>query len=994
MIIRLLFKKTTQQERLQRKNYRPIALLNVDYKILSKVLTKRLNKCIDRVTTKSQTALKGSRIGDAILLIQSIIFEYSRHNTTDNAMLLFIDFEKAFDSIDHQFIFTILEALNFPPHFINLVKLGFTDTSCQLIINGFLTEAIPMPGGGRQGDCLFPLIFAIVVMTVDVLMDSDPQFEGLPLPLSDQSNIKVKQYADDTTPFISSPRDYAQCRKHLDSFCNASGSIINWDKSAALLLGNWILNPPTPHSFPQLFIDGIKIIDKDEPFRVLGIQLGIFSSPYLSINMAISKINGYLESRPQRQLNITGGILISNASIIGRAVFPIMHGPYTSSHARSINSSVNRLTNNDKSRGFFSLEEKCRTRANGGPTIPLIDSRYFFPTLHAALINQIINDNTPQHWHYFWINELYHFLERHHLSNINQLFISNLIPQNINRRSTIQPLVLQAFKSWKQMDFTYNIPKLLSYDELAVQPIWHNPNLTFQGTPFTPLKGFSSNELLTISCLCDNFNNGQDHTVERGHMFSGLELATKYPAAATVTIRETKTLFQRILLAVHPSWKKILEKGNRQFEVGEWVSTGILDDQLPLDQWDIYKVINVNNQQHLLYHTISPDTNILIPHVQSCAPWGQSVPQSHHDNGIVYDDHYPLRSEVRRVHVIEHSYKGVSKHLIIGYYTYTKPSPNHCSCFGILKQRYSTPYDNDFKKASKAYRHSKATVNPDLSLWPSHNNTDWNQTIKTIHFSRTHSKVRNMMWRILINKLYAASVAASYLTNLHSWSPSNSISQQEAIDSHAHCHLCSENNHSTAHALFECQYTGMIEYWRKVRDLFESINLQDQFPSTWDQWLTNINVDNNKSVRSIFIQDMQWNALYGVWINYNLLIAQAQKRVAQVGWVQDRFQEVVDDWGVNCYSTYCYLLSKRVLLLPGHIQAIEFDHAYDFGIDKVKRGEKVNSQQLAPPINFLNDDLDQPTQDHYNSTWCTNGIMARIEDKKVHIIIHGRPPDL
>ena len=167
-------------------------------------------------------------------------------------------------------------------------------------------------------------------------MDEDPLFKGIPLPLSNNEYVKVKQYADDTTPFISSPQDYARCRSHLDSFCSASGASINWDKSAALFLGPWIDHPPSILDFPQLYQDGIKIIDKDQPFRVLGMQLGIYSCPYLSITKAISKINSYLETRPKQMLHLNGSVLISNSCLVGRAVFPISHGPYTLGHAQAI----------------------------------------------------------------------------------------------------------------------------------------------------------------------------------------------------------------------------------------------------------------------------------------------------------------------------------------------------------------------------------------------------------------------------------------------------------------------------------------------------------------------------------------------------------------------------------------------------------------------------------------------------------------------------------
>ena len=646
-------------------------------------------------------------------------------------MLLFIDFEKAFDAIDHDFIFAILKALNFPPHFIDLIKLGFKDTSCQLIINGYLTDSIPMPGGGRQGDCLFPLIFAIVVMTIDVLMDDDPLFIGLPLPLSD-SYVKVKQYADDTTPCISSINDYIRCRTHLTTFCKASGSIINWDKSAALLLGNWIADPPNKHpphtlQFPELATDQITIIKNNEAFRVLGILLGITSSPYASITKAISKISAYLESRNQRTLNTNGAILISNACIMGRAVFPILYSPYTSSHTRAINSITNRFTNNDKNRGYFSFEEKVRTRKKGGPTTPLINGVHFFSTLHASHIDEIITSNIELDWHYFWINELYVFLNRHRLSNINQLFISNLLPKSITKKSTIQSLTLQSYKAWKNMDYTYQIPPDPSYDELSIQPIWYNPSITYNEDTFSPPPGFSSNSLNTIACLCSNFND-ETSAVSAGHWYNVHELALNYPNNSLGT-RGTKTFFRRLTRAIPLKWKRILMQGNQQFKEGEWVSAGITDNNIPIQQWDIYRISIKNHLQHLTLYTIEDNPPYLTLHINSCAPWGSS-PILGVDNPL--DGDYPLKSQVRRVHVIDETLKGVTNHKLIGYYTFKIPPIHHCFSFGILKNRFKTIHSEDFKTAAKNYRHSHASINPYLINWPNHNQIDWKKKLKQL----------------------------------------------------------------------------------------------------------------------------------------------------------------------------------------------------------------------------------------------------------------------
>ena len=108
------------------KNWRPISLLNVDAKIISKVLATRLKKVISFLVTSDQTAHIPRRfIGESVRLISDIL------DYTDAAQLegyiFAADMEKAFDSVDHNFIVAALEAYDFGPNFVQWVKTSLYD---------------------------------------------------------------------------------------------------------------------------------------------------------------------------------------------------------------------------------------------------------------------------------------------------------------------------------------------------------------------------------------------------------------------------------------------------------------------------------------------------------------------------------------------------------------------------------------------------------------------------------------------------------------------------------------------------------------------------------------------------------------------------------------------------------------------------------------------------------------------------------------------------
>ena len=104
--ITLIEKKSKDKRFL--KNWRPISLINVDAKIASKVLASRMKNILSSIVKCDQTAyVKGKYIGESICLISDIL-EYTEENDI-SGILFSADFEKAFDSIEHAFLFAILK---------------------------------------------------------------------------------------------------------------------------------------------------------------------------------------------------------------------------------------------------------------------------------------------------------------------------------------------------------------------------------------------------------------------------------------------------------------------------------------------------------------------------------------------------------------------------------------------------------------------------------------------------------------------------------------------------------------------------------------------------------------------------------------------------------------------------------------------------------------------------------------------------------------------
>ena len=158
-VISLIFKKG-EFDKL--KNYRPLILTNVDYKIFAHVLANRLQKIASRIIGKEQSAyIKGRYIGENARMIIDI-FEYCKNNDKDG-ILLFLDYEKAFDSVEYNFMFKVLEKFNFGTEFIGMIKTLYNDPIFKVKNNGWISKSCKMERGIRQGCPVSALLFIFVL---------------------------------------------------------------------------------------------------------------------------------------------------------------------------------------------------------------------------------------------------------------------------------------------------------------------------------------------------------------------------------------------------------------------------------------------------------------------------------------------------------------------------------------------------------------------------------------------------------------------------------------------------------------------------------------------------------------------------------------------------------------------------------------------------------------------------------------------------------------
>ncbi|XP_056697358.1 uncharacterized protein [Spinacia oleracea] len=262
------------------KEYRPIACCNVVYKIVSKILTTRMQGVIGQVVSECQSGFIPERqISDNILLATELTKGYTRAHLSPRCMLK-IDLKKAYDSIEWPFLISVMDALGFPHRFVQWVYTCISTVSYSVLINGKPCTPFKAKKGLRQGDPLSPFLFAIGMEYLSRhlhQLQTKPDFNFH--PRCAKLALTHLMFADDLLLFCRA--DLISIDMMLASFKKfslASGLEANMDKS-------------------NIYVGGVYGQDKADILNAVSTPEGSFPFRYLGVPLSTKKLK-YTQCRP------------------------------------------------------------------------------------------------------------------------------------------------------------------------------------------------------------------------------------------------------------------------------------------------------------------------------------------------------------------------------------------------------------------------------------------------------------------------------------------------------------------------------------------------------------------------------------------------------------------------------------------------------------------------------------------------------------------------
>jgi hypothetical protein len=290
------------------KNWRPLSLLNTDYKILAKLLALRIRTVLPKIISYDQSGcIQGrstfSNIRSTIDVIQQA------QGTNAHGILAFIDYEKAFDSVRWKFLYRCLERLNFGKQFRAYVETLYRDIETCVTNNGHASKFFQPTRGIRQGCPISANLFVSIVEILAHAIRQDPRILGL---LIGMKEFKISQFADDTCLYLSDENSLQLALKTIEKFAVCSGLNLNRDKSEAI----WIAASSNFRHKP-CEIKWSKCVTS------LGVKIGNDLSKYTDENFRdkITKIENLAKQWCLRKLTLQGKVLVANTLFMSQLLY-------------------------------------------------------------------------------------------------------------------------------------------------------------------------------------------------------------------------------------------------------------------------------------------------------------------------------------------------------------------------------------------------------------------------------------------------------------------------------------------------------------------------------------------------------------------------------------------------------------------------------------------------------------------------------------------------
>ena len=456
-------------------NWRPITLLNVDSKIATKAIAKRLETVLPKLIHPDQTGfIKGRYIGENIRLISDILDLTNKQQIP--GILVALDFRKAFDSLKWPFIMESLNSFNFGSGIKQWIRTFYTNVESAVINNGYSTNWFQPSKGVRQGCPLSPFLFILCAEILSIKIRSDPTVKGINLF---GNELKLSQFADDTNLFCADLISVQKAFNIVSDFGKMAGLRLNVKKTKAIWLGKWANKKSNP----------LEIKWMRSPVKILGVHFSYDENNNndLNFNLKLRKLQTRLDMWRARDLTLFGRVLIIKSLGLSKIIHSISNIETPDGIASAVRKNLfNFIWKNKKDR--IKRTTLYQDLEKGG--IRMTDVDLMFRSLRLAWIPRLLTAGDCN-----WCTVPYHFFRK--LGGLNFLLKCNYDPKHLAQLPIFYRNILQFFKELKA---------LYGYDQGSDLVLFNNREILVDNKTVY-LNNWVENDVISIKDLLKDDGN-------------------------------------------------------------------------------------------------------------------------------------------------------------------------------------------------------------------------------------------------------------------------------------------------------------------------------------------------------------------------------------------------------------------------------------------------------------------------------------------------------
>ena len=438
------------------KNLRPITLLNTDYKIVEKMIARRMEIILPKIIHPDQTGFMTNwRISTNIRKVLDLI-QFCNNNQVE-AILINLDFIKCFDRISFDCIKGSLEFFGFPPYVVTWVTILYQNFRIIIQNNGKFSEEVKVNRSVHQGGCMSVQIFLLCAELIALELRQCRNIQGIPV---DEILFLLNQYADDMgISSLFNQESVENIFQTLEWFRRNTGFTLSYEKTSILRIGSlW-------NSNAQLYTMN-QIAWTNDPVNVLGVNISPDIAKQLgNYHDVIQKIDGILATWRCRGLSLLGKVNIVNSLIASLfiykfAVLPNMTDKMLQAVEQKI---INFLWNGKKAKIKMSILQA--SKPNGG--VKLVNLKMRQCAIKASWIQILSRDRKLA-------TLVYHFTNAHLKDHI---WRCNFDKQDVLfiLKESCNIFWYQVLQAWADYNFEQNPTMAKS------QIIWYNSHIKIGG---------------------------------------------------------------------------------------------------------------------------------------------------------------------------------------------------------------------------------------------------------------------------------------------------------------------------------------------------------------------------------------------------------------------------------------------------------------------------------------------------------------------------------